>query len=320
MTEKATLPASAKRILIADGDNSVRGVLTNFLSRHYAVESVATSDDAMELIRHNYENYGLVLADLQLKPANGYNLAAGAQMAFPDLKIALMTRTKIEPHFSALRKNRLYHVITKSVPFHYDDFLVSVQNLLEPSRALGLERYLREPVKIREESLRTREDRASISEDAVSFFRRFRQYDTDVSVLQLAVDEVINNALYHAYRRPNGTEKYAPSTFRSLDDNESLKVQFGRDNTWLGCSITDNCGTLTPETIMKKIERQISQEGLMDESGRGLYLARTLADRMIINIEPGKLSQVIMLFRHRSANEPKPLHINVISKSIESKA
>lgn len=76
-------------------------------------------------------------------------------------------------------------------------------------------------------------------------------------------------------------------------------------------SITDYQGKLTKETVLYKIDRQITGEGLLDDSGRGIHMSRLFADRMIINIEPGKRTEVILLnyFSHKYRGY-KPLYIN----------
>jgi anti-sigma regulatory factor (Ser/Thr protein kinase) len=155
-------------------------------------------------------------------------------------------------------------------------------------------------------------EKQKMMEEAIGFFRRYRPHETDINQIRLAFEELINNAIYHAFRKSSGVEKYRMGTFETLNQGEEIYVEFGFDKRFLGCSVTDNQGTLEIETVMKKMERQITLEGLMDESGRGIYLTRTLCDRMIINLRPGVLTQVVLLFSHRLSSRIRPLYVNVI--------
>ena len=74
---------------------------------------------------------------------------------------------------------------------------------------------------------------------------------------------------------------------------------------------------MDPAMVMKRIERQISMEGLYDMNGRGIFLTRNLSDRMVINIHPRVATQVVLIFRHRANAQPRPLHINVIDGSAD---
>jgi len=123
-------------------------------------------------------------------------------------------------------------------------------------------------------------------------------------------EEIINNALFHAFRNPDGSEKYRPGSFEFLDNNEEVAIEFGADATTIGFSVTDNRGTLTPELVIGKLARQYYREGLFDESGRGVYLARMLSGNMVINIHRGRRTQMICIFYEKRLNIPRPFSIN----------
>ncbi|MFH0919575.1 MAG: hypothetical protein V1913_04380, partial [Fibrobacterota bacterium] len=57
--------------------------------------------------------------------------------------------------------------------------------------------------------------------------------------------------------------------------------------------------------------RHIKGEGILDDSGRGLFMSRIFADRLIINIDPGKKTEMIVLnYRSSIYQGFKPLYIN----------
>lgn len=303
----------SKRILVADGDATQAHFMRKFLqSQNFRVDTASTSDDALDILRKD-NNYDLVLADVGLLPMNGFNFATAAGAAFPHIRFVLTSNQRLDEVFPALRRSQLTNVFIKTRPFLFDEFLVTVENLLQPSRSVGLQRYLKEPMEIRSGQIVNRDERAQVVDDAMRYFRRFRQYDSEVEEIRLAVEELINNAIFHAFRRKvGGLEKYRATSFSSLEGDEQITVEYGHDRNYLGVSVSDNQGSLDASTVMAKLERQISMEGLMDENGRGLHLTRNLCERMIINLKPGKLTQVILLFSRRPQYFPRPLTINLI--------
>ena len=47
---------------------------------------------------------------------------------------------------------------------------------------------------------------------------------------------------------------------------------------------------------MEKLERHLNEQGLLDESGRGLYLIHSLAGRVIFNLHRGKMTEITVVF------------------------
>lgn len=302
-------PLQKKRLLIAEREVTTREVLKNFLSRYFDVDVVASAQEVLREVREKH--YDLLLADFALALTDSV-LLPSLRREMPRLKIALASKAPVESHFMLLRQFRIYTVIPKMVPFNFDEFLLSIENLLSPERAFGLGRYLRNPMQVRNGLIHTRQDRATVVDDSLAFFRRFRSSEHDLGEIRLAFEELINNAVYHAFRRHGGAEKYRVGEFKNLDGSERVQVEYGHDPHYLGVSVSDNQGSIDVDTVLSKIERQITDEGLLDESGRGLYLTRTLADRMIVNVEPGAITQVVLLFSHRRLPQVKPIYFNIM--------
>ncbi len=315
MSNSTTKP-SGKRILIVEPDTVLRNVLRSFLARDHHVDTASTAGDAMEFL-HNSAPYDLALAEVNLASGTGAGIdfLADATVHQPDLVPALITGVRIDDHFARLAPAGIRNVLVRTIPFDYIDFALAVENLLFPEKCMGLKRYMTEPFELQSGRIRSLDTRRNVVEDAMRFFRNYRRYDTDINSTRLALEEIINNAVFHAFRLKDGSEKYRAGEFTHLDPGEEVLVEFGRDTRQLGFSVTDNQGTLNPSVAMQKVERQISLDGLYDLNGRGIYLSRNLSDRMILNLHPGVASQVILLFRHRPVAHPRPLHINVIPRS-----
>jgi CheY-like chemotaxis protein len=309
-----TPPDNAKRILLVEPSEDLRRVLLRFLGETFRVEAVATAQQAIEILR-NDRGFDLMLADLAMEPVSGLSLAETVSEQFPTVRIALTVpaRFQVDQCLHGIRRQHIYQVLVKHAPFDFDEFLVDIENIFAPSKAIGIERYMLEGARIHVSELRSRQDKMQFAEEAMRFFRRYRASESELAEIRLALEEILNNAFYHAFRKSNGQEKYKLGTDVLLDLGENVTASYGCDEDCLGFSIADNAGTLDAQVFLGKLERQQSQEALMDENGRGLHLSRMVSDRMILNLRPGKLTESILLFRHRPRWGSKPILINTIN-------
>jgi anti-sigma regulatory factor (Ser/Thr protein kinase) len=300
------------RIVVAESSDVLRESLARFLQERYETFTAATSDELISVLAR-IGRVKLVLCDTELKPLGGLACVRKARALCPAAEFALMTRQRVEPMMPDLKRHRLHNVLVKATPFNFREFGVYVANLLSPQSAFGLRRYLNDPAEIHHLEIRTQTDRENALRQISDFFARYRPYESDVSEIRLGCEELLNNAIYHAFRHPSGLEKYPVGTFRSLEPGEQVRVSYGLDRDNLGCAVSDNQGALTVEKVMSRFDRQITLEGLLDESGRGLHLTRNLSDQMIVNIHPGVQTEIILLFSHRSAPPARPLLVNVVT-------
>jgi anti-sigma regulatory factor (Ser/Thr protein kinase) len=300
-----------RRLLIAVPDMHLRGILRNFFSRLMTVELAETANQAIVAVEGSAAEFDTVLIDMNMPPS-GLDIVARIRREYPHLPIALLVSQDYEGYFPLLNKHDVFCVIVRTAPLDFDELQIAIENLILPTKAFGLARYLPAPLALHEKVILSLSDKQEMMEDALKLFHRFRPHDTDISQIRLAFEELINNAIYHAFRRASGAEKYTMGAFDRLERGEQIRVEYGANKHYLGCSVRDNQGTLDVTTVMKKIERQITQEGLMDESGRGLYLTRTISDKMIINIHPQVATEVILLFAHRNRPKVKPFYLNQV--------
>lgn len=300
-----------QRLLIASSDPQLRHILRNFFVRFLQVEVAETAQQAIVAVEGSALEFDALIVDMNIAPS-GIELVARIRREFPHLPVALLVNAEYEHLFNLLNKYDIYCVLVRTAPLDFDELQLAIENLLVPAKSFGLSRYLRPPCEIRERVIQTLADKQLMMEEALELFRRYRPHDTDISQIRLAFEELINNAIYHAFRRASGDEKYKLGAFERLDRDEIIRVEYGANRRYVGCSVMDNQGTLDETTVMKKIERQITKEGLLDESGRGLYLTRTLSDKMVVNIHPHVATQLILLFAHRDRPKIKPFYLNVL--------
>jgi hypothetical protein len=158
--------------------------------------------------------------------------------------------------------------------------------------------------------VRGSEDIVRTEDDVVLRLTAFHHPEPFVQIL---LEELITNAVYHAPVDGSGHEKYVKHAPVVLEESEAVAVTLARDSEKFGVSVLDRSGRLTREQVLYRLDRHVSAEGVLDDSGRGLHMSRLYADRLIINIRPGVATEVIFLvYYERKFVGFKPLYINEV--------
>ena len=122
--------------------------------------------------------------------------------------------------------------------------------------------------------------------------------------IQLACDELMMNALYHAPVDDQGRERYRDKSRKELAkliDVSPTQVQYGCSGRYFGVSVRDAFGSLTRAKILDYLTR-ISQgvgatiENKMTGAGLGIVSVAQSVSKLIYNIIPGVSTEVIALF------------------------
>jgi anti-sigma regulatory factor (Ser/Thr protein kinase) len=161
---------------------------------------------------------------------------------------------------------------------------------------LGLGPHLDDGAVTFEIEIQSRADKSAAISEVLSCIGRARPDTKFLFELRLILEETINNAIFHAFCDSAGREKYRTENFTRLERGETVRLEFGSDSRSVGICVTDNQGRLHQDTILGKVQRQLSAQGIFDQSGRGLYLVYSLSGRLLFNLRSGKLTQVVVLF------------------------
>lgn len=131
MTAKPSqLPA--KRIVLAEDDESMRGFLERALERAgYEVLSFANGKDALERIEQ--EPFTLLLTDIVMPLMDGIELARRASEIDPQLKIMFITGFAAVTLNNGVETPKDARVLSK--PFHLKDLVREIDNLLETTKS-----------------------------------------------------------------------------------------------------------------------------------------------------------------------------------------
>ncbi len=304
------------QLLIVDDDDVIReglvGYLENYHEGPYSLSIAASPDPADAREKLQQQTFDLVISDINMPGEDGFSLLNHVRSTHPDTKTALITAYKVEDYIRTAKKTGVFNIIAKTAPFNFEELSNVVNNLLAPESAFGLENYL-DPGSPLETFIITNSDQIM---DAFHKLREFLEAHQvkNLNDLLTALIEAITNAVYHVSKLPDGSLKYEKGQqIPQLEESEYVYVHYGRDDERIGVSIVDQGGRITADEILYWLERNISGTGLMDTHGRGVYLIHTLVDRLLINIAPGKRTEIIMVdyfTDHFKAN--KPVYINQV--------
>jgi CheY-like chemotaxis protein/anti-sigma regulatory factor (Ser/Thr protein kinase) len=293
-------------ILIVDDEHTIRMMLSDFLENRYDILGAENGLQALEILAKQHVD--LVISDINMPGMNGIDLLRTIQTRHPGLKTALITAYNTDEYIDLIQNDGISNIIPKTVPFNFSE-LQSIVNGLVTGDIFGLERYLLpEHTILATYRVTSSSSGRDVREKIAALFSR--QFGT-AGDLKLVLDELITNAIYHAPATPEGAEKYPAFADITLEPGEYIDITCGYDQEKYGVSVTDRKGRLRKETVLCKIGRQITGKGLLDDSGRGIHMSRVFADRMIINIERNKKTEVVVLnYFSPTFRGYKPLYVN----------
>jgi CheY-like chemotaxis protein len=293
-------------ILIVDDERGIRELLAGYLAKSY---DVACARNGAEALAHLADRaVDLVISDIAMPGMDGIELLSRVRERHPRTKYALLTGNNIDHFIKAEKKEYIANIIPKTAPFNFAELEAMVAGLIT-GEIFGLRRHLLHGgTTFAQYHLTSMDDGRMVREELVE---RITGRFGDAKDMRLVLDEIITNAILHAPASTGGADKYRTLADIRLQPDEYVDVECGFDREKYGVSITDHKGRLKKETVLHKMERHISGAGLLDESGRGIHLSRLFADRLVINIDPGRKTEVIVMnFLTPSYRGHKPLYIN----------
>ena len=298
------------KVLIVDDEKAIRMMILDYLENRYAVTTAEDADAALAVLAKG--KFDLVISDINMPGMNGQLLLKEVRQRYPGTKTALITAYNTDDYIRAINEMSVTNIIPKTVPFNFAELDSIVESLLT-GNIFGLLHYLQSDGQVLSNYCvkSTKEDR-EVRELIIELF--LERFGT-AGDMKLILDEIITNAIYHAPVNEQGGEKYAEFTDVELAPDEYVYIECGFDNEKYGVAVCDKMGRLKKETVLYKIGRQITgMKGLLDDSGRGIHMSRLFADRMIINMDPNKKTEVILMnyFSHKYRGY-KPLYVNELS-------
>ena len=319
-----------KRILFSDSDPRARRIAERALTATGSV--VDTASDHFEMLEYvESEDYDLFMVDCaQAHLEDEEWLSALDQLVdkCTGANLVLHTRCQTEEYLPLMAKRSyLRNLIAKNEALlDPDELIITAEKLLRKD-VFGLQKYLLwgvDPFRMRiEESARKREYLKRVANYASSLGCNTRS----VEMIETVADELVTNAIFNAPRSPDGSSKYGKLSRRErivLEDQEVGELQFACDGAYIAIAQVDPFGALTQDTVVSYLNRcLIKGPGQISDAsggaGIGLFRVFQSLSKLIINIDPGKKTEVITLIdlrlsmkRFRLAS--KSLHIFVVEQ------
>lgn len=255
----------------------------------------------------------VILLDVRSLKEHPVEAVRACLAGFRHCAIGLITDLPLDEYIVNLAEWNLMQVGLKKDTASNDQVRLFVDCVCNPLSGFGLSRYLFQTSEIYTVSARTLEEKNRAIEQVINYFATTGFEIHQLYHVRLILEETLNNAYFHAFRTEDRREKYSIRDFVSLEENEAVVIEYGNCGEVSGFTVTDAAGTLPPEVVLRKLERQYNRDGMMDEGGRGLYLARVLSAHFVVNIDPGNRTQVIALFQSgKEIPEPKPFMVNCV--------
>ncbi|MEM0951547.1 MAG: response regulator [Cyanobacteria bacterium P01_H01_bin.74] len=303
-------------VLIVDDDDVIRdglvSYLENFHEAPYQLRVFTSSHPSEAKALMMKQSIDLVITDINMPGEDGFSLIDHVQTHFSTTKTAMITAYKVDDYVRNAKKTGVFNIIAKTAPFDFEELSVVVNNLLQPETAFGLNRYLRSGHTMDCTVIKNSDDIMIVFNQLQSLLNSVKM--PNVHDVLTALTEAITNAVYHVAKLPDGSLKYDKGQhIAALDESEYVYVYYGQDAERIGISVTDQGGRINAEEILFWLDRNISGAGLLDNHGRGVYLIHRLVDRMLINIMPGKRTEIILLHqinRELKKSTNKPIYIN----------
>ena len=96
-----------------------------------------------------------------------------------------------------------------------------------------------------------------------------------------------------------------------MDVEDKISLAWAASEQFSVFSITDNQGLLERATVWDRFIRQTSLSGLLDTSGRGVYLTHLLSNLMLASVQPGKRTRIAVFFYPGAMRQPKPISVQM---------
>jgi DNA-binding NarL/FixJ family response regulator/anti-sigma regulatory factor (Ser/Thr protein kinase) len=303
-----TVPARPLHIALIDTSRITRDLITAGLRDTFSMYSAANLDEATTLLRTHHIDIAII--DTQLPSAQRNQLLTRIRTHFPHIKIALMTGQDMLHTIDTAQQNDIETIFTKSVPYNFDE-ITTFLRAVATQNIFGLQRYMGASYRqLKTYTLRSSADLEPIEKDIAHTVATFHRYHVFIEIL---LDEILTNAMYHAPVDTNGRKKYGRNTPITLEEHEYVQIRLGRDDEKYGISVLDNSGRLSKQQVIYRLRRQMKREGVFDENGRGLFLSWSFADRLIFNIRKNTATEVIAINYYDTVEKSvKPLYVNEI--------
>jgi CheY-like chemotaxis protein/anti-sigma regulatory factor (Ser/Thr protein kinase) len=290
-------------IIVVDDDTIICKVLHElFSSQGYIIRTAGNGIEALNLIEQKIPD--LVISDIQMPGMGGFELFRILKSKYPSVKHIMMTSYDVDRYISSVREHNIGNIILKGADFSLEEISSYVKSLLTGD-IFGLKRFF-PGSDIHTVSIQSYAN----TKEIIPTITQMASSDRAV-YLEIAIDELVSNAFFHGVLQMTGVPRELWSEDFVVPAEKAVKVSWAVDESKIGVAIEDPQGNLKKEAALRWLD-SCRDEITGEEHGRGLMLVRKLIDRLIINIDPGRRTECIVIQYNESTKNinRKPLLIH----------
>ncbi|NLD91275.1 MAG: response regulator [Fibrobacter sp.] len=302
-------------ILVVDDEYEIREMISDYLrdEEGYTVFDAESGAKALEILANN-SHINMVLSDINMPGMKGFDLLREVKERYPSIKRILITAYNVEDYLELALKYDIGNIFVKTTPFNFNELSSALEKLLN-NDIFGLKQHFKSSVKMSQYKITTSKNLDKDAEKITNFIGEKERAHR----LELVLVELLTNAIFYGIRNeaPDRKELWAHDFV--LPDEQAIIVTVASDSEKYAISVCDHGGRLKKSDMLYWLNRQASRDtnglplGIYDTHGRGLFIARKYIDRLIVNIDQKRKTEIIIInYFENTYKGYKPLYINEI--------
>ncbi|MBT8492470.1 MAG: ATP-binding protein [Deltaproteobacteria bacterium] len=218
-----------------------------------------------------------------------------------DSRIIYIISDRLPTRVHLLEDPRVASLFFHDQRFDDDEFICAATKCLR-DELFGLQKYFPWGVTTYTMTVRNYEQKTRAIDILMAYAKVAGVRGSVRDRIQLVVDELIMNAMYHAPVDEHGKERYKNVTLKELaqvDSLEPVQIQYGCSGRYFGVAIRDAGGSLTRARALEylgRADRQTEIESKAGGAGLGLLSVLSSVSKLVFNLDPGYSTEVIGLF------------------------
>ena len=219
------------------------------------------------------------------------------------IKILLISDRRVPQELLELFEFSFFtNLMAKNQALGLDELIITVAKILDQD-LFGLEKYLCYGVEAVGHEVQSSRDKDRLLDAFQSYCQGIGIHRRLIAVAKGVADEFLMNAVYNAPVRPDGQRPYAScprSQAVDLRPDEHALFRYACDGRHLILSVFDRFGSLDPKVVLGYLRRCFARgpdqiEEKAGGAGMGLYFIVESLNKVVINIQPGKGTEMIGL-------------------------
>lgn len=227
-----------------------------------------------------------------------------AQRANPGARVVVIANAKLEDYIAVLlERNHYSNFIAMTGYDHILGELATTARKLFTGDIFGVQQHLDPGTEIGQVRVRSSAERAAYLQTVTDFASSQGIRGRTLRGAVDMVDEFLMNAIYDAPADEAGRPLYDEVDRREdvvLTEAQAGTLSWGCDGRYLGIGIEDPFGRLTKRRVLEYLHKCFqASDGQIDEepggAGLGLYRIYRSLSSLVINLEPGRRTEMIGL-------------------------